>query len=416
MFDVVERDIGSIRLPRWGRVVRLEDTVPWVLVDNGGVPVEPVRLFLLDFVAQDNSVGSVRSYAYALLRWWRWLRAVGVEWNQATPAEVRDLVLWLRQTSKPRLSPRTVSATTAGTINPITRKRYLGDEYGARTIQHSNAVVRSFYEFWLERGNGPLVNPVQLDRRNRGRRPHAHHNPLEPFQPEGKIRYNPKIPKRRPREMPDDCWREVFAGLRSNRDRAILSLSISNGARASELLGVRGVDLDWGEQHMRVIRKGTGAEQWLPASQEAFVWLRLYLADLGTPLDPNERVWWTLRRRDRGEGLQRQPMNYEALRAVWRRVNTALGTNWTMHDLRHTASLRMARDENLSLKDVQVILGHAHLSTTADIYMIEDEAQVIRRVQQHLVDREQRAQQPPPPVAVGYDASDLAVLFGGTPS
>jgi integrase len=84
-----------------------------------------------------------------------------------------------------------------------------------------------------------------------------------------------------------------------------------------------------------------------------------------------------------------------------------------MHDLRHTASLRMSRDESLSLKDVQVILGHAHLATTADVYTVEDEAQVIRRVQRHLVEREQRAQQPPPPVAVGYTAADLEVLLGG---
>jgi integrase len=417
VFDDVDRDIGSIRLPRWGRVVPAEGVVPWLLVDDDLQPVQPVRRFLVDFVAGDNSPGSVRSYAYALLRWWRWLRAVGVEWDKATPAEVRDLVLWLQQARKPRRSQRTTSVMTAGTINPITRKRHLGDEYEVRTIRHSNAVVRSFYEFWIEEvGAGPLINPVQLDRRHRGRRPHAHHNPLEPFRPEGKIRYNPKIPKRRPREMPEDCWREVFGGLRSNRDRALLSLDVSNGARAAELLGVRGVDLDWGDQLVRVTRKGTGAEQWLPASQEAFIWLRLYLADLGAPLAPNDPIWWTLRRRDRGLGLHRQPMNYEALRAVWRRVNALLGTNWTMHDLRHTASLRMSRDENLSLKDVQVILGHAHLSTTADIYTVEDEAQVIRRVARHLAEREQRAQQPPPPVAVGYDASDLDVLFGGTPS
>jgi len=73
---------------------------------------------------------------------------------------------------------------------------------------------------------------------------------------------------------------------------------------------------------------------------EAFVWLRLYLADLGEQPTPNEPMWWTLRRRDHGDGLRRQPMNYEALRAVFRRVNAALGTNWTMHDLRHTAALR----------------------------------------------------------------------------
>lgn len=69
----------------------------------------------------------------------------------------------------------------------------------------------------------------------------------------------------------------MFAALRSDRDRAIVAIVISNGARAAELLGVRASDVDWGDQLVRVRRKGSDAEQWLPASAEAFVWLRLYL-------------------------------------------------------------------------------------------------------------------------------------------
>jgi integrase/recombinase XerD len=413
VFDDVERDIGSIVIPRWGKVVPAVGVVPWLLVDPDGVPVEPVRRFLADFVARDNSPGSVRSYAYGLLRWWRWLHTVGVEWDKATPAEVRDLVLWLRQAAKPRRAARTVSAATAGTVNPVTRKRHLGDGYEPRTVRHSNAVVRSFYQFWIEDvGVGPLINPVQLDRR--ARRPNVHHNPLELFRPEGKIRYNPKVPKRRPREMPEERWRDLFAGLRSNRDRAILALAVSNGARAGELLGMRGADLDWGDQLVRVYRKGTGAAQWLPASPEAFIWLRLYLADLGVPVELGDLVWQTLRRRNRGDGLRRQPLGYEALRGVFRRVNALLGSNWSMHDLRHTAALRMARDEGLTLRDVQVILGHAHLSITADIYLVEDEAEVVRRVAGHLAERSSGKAAPAAEQVVhGYEAADLAVLLEG---
>lgn len=405
------RDVGAVSVPRWGRVVAAEGVVPWLVVGLDGVVVEPVRRFLVDFVARDNRPGSVRSYAYCLLRWWRWLRAVGVEWDQATSVEARDLVLWLRQTAKPRRSPRTVSAVTVGTVNPVTRKQYLDDRYKPRTVRHSNAVLRSFYEFWIEIGEGPVVNPVGLER-GRGRRANEHHNPLEPFRAEGRVRYNPKVPRRRPRAMSDERWDELFAALRSNRDRAVLALAVSNAARAGELLGVRCVDLDWGEQLVRIVRKGTQAEQWLPASPEAFVWLRLYLADLGEPLGPEEPVWQTLRRRDRGGGLRRQPLSYEALRAVFRRVNALLGTNWSMHDLRHTAAIRMSRDEQLSMRDVQVILGHSHLSTTADVYLVEDDAEVIGRVHQHLADR-RRPAQAPPPGAAGYDDRDLAVLFGG---
>jgi integrase/recombinase XerD len=412
LFEDVERDVGSMELPRWGRVVRVDDAVGWLVVDPDGVAIEPVRRFLLDFLARNNRLGSVRSYAYVLLRWWRWLRAVGVAWDKATPAEARDLVLWLRQATKQRRVPRTASASTAGTVNPVTRKRHLGDRYEARTIRHNNAVLRGFYEFWIDLGEGPLINPVRLDRR--GARANAHHNPLEQFRPEGRIRYNPKLPKTKPRAMPDERWRDLFAGLRSNRDRAMLAVAISNGARAAELLGMCSVDVDWGDQLIRVRRKGSGATQWLPASSDAFVWLRLYLDDLGDPLGPNEALWWTLRRRDGGDGLRRQPMTYEALRAVFRRVNAVLGANWSMHDLRHTAALRMARDETLSLRDVQTILGHAHLSTTGDVYLVEEETQVIRRVQRHLDEQQQRHAQQRTRVAAGYDAGALAVLFGDT--
>jgi integrase len=158
----------------------------------------------------------------------------------------------------------------------------------------------------------------------------------------------------------------------------------------------------------------------LPVSPDALVWLRLYLADLDVPLEPAEPLWWTMRRRDHGSGLRRQRLTYEALRAVFRRVNAVLGTNWTMHDLRHTAALRMCRDDRLSLRDVQMILGHAHLTTTADIYLVEDEAQVVRRVQQHLAMSARReaaddgVEQSPAPSspAAGYDAADLQVLLG----
>jgi integrase len=300
-----------------------------------------------------------------------------------------------------------------GTVNPVTGKQYLGDGYEPRTVRHSNAVLRGFYEFWIEQGQGPLVNPVVRERGRGGGRANAYHNPLEPHHREARLRYNPKLPKRRPREMPEQRWAELFGALRSKRDRALLALAVSNGARAAELLGMRGVDVDWGKQLIRVRRKGTGAEQWLPASSEAFVWLRLYLADLGVRLGPNEGLWWTLRRRDHGDGLRRQPMTYEALRAVFRRVNTLLGTNWSMHDLRHTAALRMSRDEGLSLRDMQTVLGHAHLSTTADVYLVEAEAAVIRRVSEHLDQHPDKDEATREMVSGGYDADDLAVLLGG---
>jgi integrase/recombinase XerD len=410
IFDELDRDLRSLRLSDWGRVRPADGPVPFVVVDGDGRPVAPIGRFLRDFAARGHAAGSVRSYSYDLLRWWRFLREVEVAWDRASSAEVRDFVLWLQQATKSRRTPRTASLATVGQVNESTRKQYLGDQFAARTIRHSNAVLRCFYEFSIDAGGGPLVNPVVLDRW-RGRRPNAHHNPLEPFRAEGRVRYNPKSPKPRPRAMPDERWNELFAAMRSNRDRAILALAISTGARAGELLGLRVADVDWGEQLVRVFRKGSRAPQWLPASAEAFVWLRLWLAELGEP-GPGDPVWQTLRLRARagGQARGRRALSYDAWRAVLRRANEALGTNWSMHDCRHTCALRMLRSNTLTLRDVQTILGHAQLTTT-QVYLITDDAEVLARAHRFLSERAQPAEPPLP--AAGYDGADLAVLLGG---
>jgi integrase/recombinase XerD len=117
LVDEAQREIGSIWLGRWGRVVPSDGVVPWLVVDEVGDPVEPIHGFLREFVARGRSAGSVRSYALALHRWWRFLRAIGVEWDMATSVEVRDFVLWLRNATKTRSVPRTKSTSTAGRVN-----------------------------------------------------------------------------------------------------------------------------------------------------------------------------------------------------------------------------------------------------------------------------------------------------------
>jgi hypothetical protein len=43
---------------------------------------------------------TLRSYAVDLLRWWRFLDAVGVGWDRASRAEARDFSCWIQLTAK----------------------------------------------------------------------------------------------------------------------------------------------------------------------------------------------------------------------------------------------------------------------------------------------------------------------------
>src|SRR5438094_4126084 len=54
---------------------------------------------------------AVRSYAYVLSRWWRWLLAVEVPWDRASSTDVRDLVLWLSRASKPDCAGKLLPST-----------------------------------------------------------------------------------------------------------------------------------------------------------------------------------------------------------------------------------------------------------------------------------------------------------------
>jgi integrase len=95
---------------------------------------------------------------------------------------------------------------------------------------------------------------------------------------------------------------------------------------------------------------------------------------------------------------------------MFERVNASLEADWTLHDLRHSAASRMSRDDQLSLVDVQWVMGHAHLTTT-EIYLTPTRDEVIEGVLAHHA-RQSRVQKMPPQPAPGYDPQSLSVLFG----
>jgi integrase len=422
-----ERDLATLRVPRLGRVVAADDPFePYRLLDADGAAVTAVSSFLRELLAASRSPLTLRSYAMDLLRWWRFLAAVDVRWEQATPVEGRDFSLWVRQASKPRARagpgvagdgadggrrrPQSRREGLAGgglpgQPNRVTGKPSPGSGYAVRTVNHSETVLRTFYDFHRDAGSGPMVNPFPLDRARRGGRSHAHHNPVDPWPREREGRYRSAVQQRPPRAIPDEMFGLLFAALSSHRDRALVAFWISTGARASELLGACRGDADPGQQLITVVRKGSRAAQALPASPDAFVWLRLYQQQIHgrVPAGRRQPLWWTMR----------QPLaalSYHGAHRMFERANALLGANWTLHDLRHSAAHRMARDPSLPLADVQWVLGHAHLTTT-QIYLNPSVEEAVAALRAHHA-RQARAAADPVPPAPGYDPRSLDVLFG----
>src|SRR6266571_833111 len=196
------RDLAALVVPQAGWLERAEDPwEPYRLLDQAGILVGPVAAFLRDLQASGRPETTLRAYAIALLRWFRFLWATGVPWDQAT---------------------------RAGVPNPVTGKAPPGSGYAPATVTHSESVLRGFYDFHLETGTGPIVNPFPLARGRRGRA-HAHHNPMEPYRGERSGRYRPRLARRAPHHIPEEKFNELFAALGSHRDRALVAFWVSTG-------------------------------------------------------------------------------------------------------------------------------------------------------------------------------------------
>jgi site-specific recombinase XerD len=399
------RDLALMLVPQVGRLGDTGDrALPWVLSDADGNDVESVALFFRELQASGRSPATLRSYGMDLLRWFRFLWAAEVAWDRATQTEARDFSRWLLVSGKParvhwRKQDKDVIA--AGPAGPS------GAAYSASVRAHSETVLRGFYDFHRDLGTGPILNPFPLDRSRRDRRSHAHRNPMDPPRHERAGRYRPVVPTRIPRSVPDSDFNEIFARLPSHRDRALIAFYVSTGARAAELLSVPQGGVDPGRQLITVIRKGSGSAQELPASTDAFVWLRLYQLEMDQAIPRGRRqpLWWTLR------GAPR-PLTYHAVHRMFERVTDRAGATATLHSLRHTAAYRMAEDPALPLTDVQLVLGHAQLTTT-QIYLTPRKEDVIRRLLTHHAEQTKRAaERVVPAPAPGYRPDTLDVLFG----
>lgn len=186
-----ERDLAVLVVARVGR---LEETgspwEPYRLIDPAGAVVQPVARFLAELQALGRAEATQRSYGNDLLRWFRFLWAVGVPWDQAARAEARDYSRWVQIGGKPEsihpgcgasepAARKAVPAASAPVPNRVTGKTPPGPTYAPATAAHGESVLRAFYDLHLETGHGPMVNPFPLVRERRRSRAGAHRSPMD---------------------------------------------------------------------------------------------------------------------------------------------------------------------------------------------------------------------------------------------
>ncbi len=142
------------------------------------------------------------------------------------------------------------------------------------------------------------------------------------------------------------------------RDRTMLELMYASGLRVSELVTLKSVHLGLSEGALRVTGKGS-RERLVPFGEEAQGWLRRYLAQ-GRPAILKQRASDALFVTARGAAMSRQ-MFWKIVKSHAQRaeINAALSP----HTLRHAFATHLL-NHGADLRAVQLLLGHADISTT----------------------------------------------------
>ena len=142
------------------------------------------------------------------------------------------------------------------------------------------------------------------------------------------------------------------------RDRVMLELLYAAGLRVSELVGLTVPAVNLRRGTVQVVGKG-GKERLVPVGEVALGWVRRYLAE-ARPALLNGRAGDALFPSNRGTAMTRQTFwhcvkRYATIAGIDRSISP--------HTLRHAFATHLV-NHGADLRAVQLMLGHADLSTT----------------------------------------------------
>jgi integrase/recombinase XerD len=142
------------------------------------------------------------------------------------------------------------------------------------------------------------------------------------------------------------------------RDRAMLELLYASGLRISELVSLRTSSVNLRQGVVRILGKG-GKERLVPIGEEAMVWVDRFVAEGRREL-LGERSSDVLFPSQRARQMTRQTFWY----AIKRYAGLAgISRSISPHTLRHAFATHLL-NHGADLRAVQMMLGHADLSTT----------------------------------------------------
>lgn len=332
--------VQRVQIPGTGRRT-------WLVVGEDYLAISEIEEYLAYLEALERSPWTIRTYAYHLCVYWRYLESRKRDWTTMGHSDVAEFVMWLRQNAGEERGVR----RGEGTIRAIVAVVGMFSRYHERL-----GVIRK--NVFYRHGTRRYRIPAQLCAEGR----------------EGEVRGSRLLKQQTAKPVcetvtPEQVKELIEACVRL-RDKFLLSLLYHTGMRIGQALGLQHADIHSWDNVLYVVPRSDNSNGARAKARERYrvdvsphlmVQYREYLLEEFDEIESRYvfvNVW--------GGGIG-EPMRYETVMALFERLRRKTGIVIHPHLFRHTHAselLRSGRDPVF----VQERLGHASIKTTLSTY------------------------------------------------
>jgi integrase/recombinase XerD len=325
--------------------------------------------FLEHLEIRGRSPYTLQSYALALADFLEWLHRAEIAIDEVTRHVAERYITDFGNGPK---------GGFAGTVRAGAKRQ-------PRTVNHRLSVLTAYFASLIskdeEAGAGAWFqrpNPISTEIANRPRGMTGRDVPTRARTSE----FRRRVPRRIPAQIDPPTALKLIEAARSWRDKSILTLLFRTGQRIGDwkdgtgghgILGMTLTDVDQSRSMISVRLKGARDEHRVPVTEDFWQMLRSYLDHERMADGPSKALWIGLRR---GSG---EPLTYAAFEASLRYISRKAGVRVHAHMFRHLLAQTILEVTG-NLKAAQDMLGHAHISTTADLYLHADQGAMVNAV------------------------------------
>lgn len=204
-----------------------------------------------------------------------------------------------------------------------------------RTNAHTITILRDFYKFLIKQS-------------------YIKSNPMDMI---NSPKMYKKLPKALSVEEVDKLLNIKLQTPYDYRNKAMLELMYATGMRISELINLKLTDIDFENETIRVLGKGSKVRQ-VPIGEYAMKYLNIYIKYYRSYFvkETSDYVFLSVR----GDKMTRQAF-FKILKQIARKQG--IDTDFSPHTIRHSFATHML-EAGADLRSIQELLGHESISTT----------------------------------------------------